>query len=69
MTSICNGGDADVWQSLVVLVRPVLECAKTLNYNHALLHLPEVVLSGWKMPLSPNFQSGAIVNALVGMDS
>ena len=31
MTSICNGGDADVWQSLVVLVRPVLECAKTRN--------------------------------------
>ena len=146
MTSICNGGDADVWQSLVVLVRPASRCAKTRNctpcalassgsyperlknaaqselpfgcsvadMRHAsrcvktqnctrndgfgswgvqkrgiahgttfsgigvcknvelhttLLHPPEVILSGWKMPLSPNFQSDAIVNALVGMDS
>ena len=41
------------------LVATSLAVCKKAELHTTLLHPPEVILSGWKMPLSPNFPSDA----------
>ena len=43
----------------VTAVRNHAVC-RSVDSHTTLLHPPEVILSGWKMPLSPNFRSDAL---------